>query len=128
VVVVDGQGGGRCVRAELAAGTTVAVHVDQPGQQRVSPGPASRGAGILPLGRKLASLASKRDPVTVDHHSAIGDDGMRTYEATGQQGGRIGAHLRMTYSVAALGAVGVDVGRSDVTTVTRLTQTSSMLL
>src|SRR5665647_3400757 len=64
VVVVDRNTGGGGIRAELAAGATMAVHVDQSGQQGELLGPASRGLCVSPLLGKLGSLASKGDPVT----------------------------------------------------------------
>ena len=109
VVVVDRHTGGRGIRAELATSATMAVHVDQPRQQRVSPGPASRGLRICPLLRKLGSLASKGDPVTVQHHGAVVDDGERCDKPTGQKDTCVGPHVRMMDRVEVSADVGVDL-------------------
>jgi len=95
------------------------VHVDQSGQQGVLLGPASRELCIAPLLRKLGSLASKCDPVTVDHHGTVADNGGRRDKSTCQQDACVSPHARMMDFVAALGAVGVDIGRPEVTTVSQ---------
>ena len=97
MVVVDGQSGGRGICAELAPGTAVAVCVDQPGQQSVPPGPAHRWLHIPPPLRQLGRLTGKRDPVSVDEHSPVGDDRLPRDEATGQQGGSVSAHVRIIH-------------------------------
>jgi len=71
----------------------VAVGVDQPRQQGMPPSPASRGLCILPLLREVRSLAGKQDPVALENHRAVGDDGERGDEATRQQDAWVGAHL-----------------------------------
>jgi hypothetical protein len=109
VVVVDRYTGGSGIRAELATSATMAVHVDQSGQQGVPPGPASRGLCVSPLLGKLGSLASKRDPVTVQHHGAGADDGGRRNKSTGQQDVCVGPHVRMMDRPEVSAAVGVDL-------------------
>ena len=119
MVIVDRHTGGRDIRAELATSATMAVHVDQSGQQSAVLGPATRGVRVSPLLGKLRSLASKSDPVTVEDHGAVIDDGGRRNESIGQQNTSVGPHERMMDFVAALGAVGVDIGRPEVTTVSQ---------
>jgi hypothetical protein len=118
-VVVDGQSGGGCVRAELAAAAAVAMHVNQSGQEGPLPDPTSRGLHISPPRRKVRSLASKRDPVTVDHHCTVTDNGGRRDKSTCQQDACVSPQARMMDFVAVLGAVGVDIGRPEVTTVSQ---------
>ena len=110
MVVVDSSARRGGVTAELAPGAAMAVHVDQPGQQGVPSAPTCRGLHISPLLGKLRSLASKRDPVAVDHQRAVGDDRQGGDYPTGQQNSWVGAHVRMMDRVEGSEAVGVDMG------------------
>ena len=110
MVVGSCQNGGRSLWAELTPGAPVAVNVDQPGQQRVLPGPTSWGLCLSPLLRKAGSPTGKNDSVAVEDHGTVVDDGERCDEATGQQDARFVPHVRMMDSVEMSGGVGVDFG------------------
>jgi len=95
------------------------MHVNESGQQSPLPDPTRRGLHISPPRRKVKSLASKCDPVTVDHHGTVADNGGRRDKSTCQQDACISPHARMMDFVATQAAVGVDVGRPEVSTVSQ---------
>ena len=99
VVVRDRDPGAVGVRTELAARTAVAVHVDQPGQQRHGPREAVGRGEAGPQVRQLVALTGVGDPVTLDDERAVLDDAAGQDEASGQQqsveGGGLRGHDRM---------------------------------